>query len=251
MILRGNFLVLNYSKNNPVMKPIKTLGIILGMTLTFGGVSVLVRPALAIFPTQQQLETSTDQINAESLFERSTEKINRGDYQGAIADLERVIALNPNYIEAYCNRGMAYFGLGNLDIAIAQFDLALKVAPRHADALNRKGVVLAQQGNLERAVDNFDRALNFDSNFVDAYYNRGKIRTELGNFQWAIADYNQAIKLNPNLAEAYGNRGIVRARLGNKQKGLEDLQHAAKLFLDSGNMAGYQQTLAYIQMIQR
>lgn len=117
--------------------------------------------------------------------------------------------------------------------------------------MNRKGVVLAQQGNLKGAIDNFDRALYFDANFVDAYYNRGKARTELQNFQGAIADYNQAIKLDPNLPEAYGNRGFLRARLGNKQKGLEDLQQAAKLFLDSGNMAGYQQTLAYIQMIQR
>jgi tetratricopeptide (TPR) repeat protein len=83
------------------------------------------------------------------------------------------------------------------------------------------------------------------------YYNRGKARTELQNFQGAIADYNQAIKLDPNLPEAYGNRGFLRARLGNKQKGLEDLQQAAKLFLDSGNMAGYQQTLTYIQMIKR
>jgi hypothetical protein len=44
---------------------------------------------------------------------------------------------------------------------------------------------------------------------------------------------------------------LIRAQLGDNQEGLEDLQHAAKLFLDSGNMAGYQQTLTYIQMIQR
>ncbi len=53
------------------------------------------------------------------------------------------------------------------------------------------------------------------------------------------------------MAEAYGNRGFVRAQLGDKQLGLEDLQQAAKLFLDSGDMAGYQQTLAYIQLIQK
>ena len=114
MVLRGNFLVLSYNKNNSVMKPMKTSGIILGMTLTFGGLSVFVRPALAISPTQQHSTISAAQMNAENLFARGTEKIARGDYQGAIADFERVIALNPNYIEAYCNRGMAYFGLGNL-----------------------------------------------------------------------------------------------------------------------------------------
>ncbi len=163
MVFKGNFLVLSYST---VMKPIKTSGIILVMTLTFGGLSVFVRPALAISPTQQKSAISTNRMNAESLFERGTKKIARGDYQGAITDFDRVIELNPNYIEAYCNRGMAHLGLGNLSQAIAEFDLALQVAPRHADALNRKGIVLAQQGNLDRAVDSFGRALSFDSNFM-------------------------------------------------------------------------------------
>ena len=117
------------------MKQMKTLGILFGMTLTVGGLSVFVRPALAIASTQQQSAVSTERMNLESLFERGTEKINRGDYQSAIADLDRVIELDPNYIEAYCSRGMAEFGLGNLERAIAQFDLALQVAPRHADAL--------------------------------------------------------------------------------------------------------------------
>ncbi|MEY2830832.1 MAG: hypothetical protein RLZZ574_90, partial [Cyanobacteriota bacterium] len=67
----------------------------------------------------------------------------------------------------------------------------------------------------------------------------------------AIADYDAAIKLDPNLPEAYGNRGFLRAQLGQEQEGFNDLRHAAKLFLNLGNMAEYQQTLAYIQMIKR
>ena len=70
------------------------------------------------------------------------------------------------------------------------------------------------------------------------------------NFQQAIAEYDEAIKLNPNLAEAFGNRGFLRFQLGDKQEGLKDLQHAAELFLDEGNMDRYQQTIAFIQMIQ-
>ncbi|WP_019508099.1 tetratricopeptide repeat protein [Pleurocapsa sp. PCC 7319] len=70
------------------------------------------------------------------------------------------------------------------------------------------------------------------------------------NYQQAIAEYDEAIKLNPNLAEAFGNRGFLRFQLGEKQEGLKDLQHAAELFLDEGNVDRYQQTIAFIQMIQ-
>ena len=194
---------------------------------------------------------AANQKIAQDLYEQGIEKTQAGDYQGAIADFNRVIALNPNYIEAYCHRAMAHWDLGNYQKAMADFNLAIQVSPLHADAYNKRGVALAQQGNLNQALADFNQALLVDSNFVDAYYNRGKARTELGKYQGAIADYDRAIRLDPTLAEAYGNRGFLRAQLGNKQEGLEDLQHAAKLFLDAGNVFGYQQTIVYIQMIQQ
>ncbi len=250
MILRGEFLALNHSENNRVMKPIKISGIIIGMTLIIGGLLLPVRPTLANTPNKQQQAVSTKENDLQKLYEQGVNKIVLGDYQGAISDLGRVIVLNPEYVEAYCNRGMAHIGLGNPEKAIADFNLALQISPDHADAYNRRGVTLAQQGNLNQALADFDQAISFDSNFADAYYNRGKARTELGNYQGAMSDYNLAIKLDPNLAEAYGNRGFIHAHWGNSQKALKDLQQAAKLFLDAGNIAGYQQTLLYIQMIK-
>lgn len=196
-------------------------------------------------------DLATSETKALDLYNQGMEKTQVGDYQGAIADFDRVIAINPQYVEAYCHRGMAHWDLGNYAKAIADFNLAIKIFPHHADAYNRRGVALAQQGNFNQALADFNQALLVDPNFVDAYYNRGKAQTELGEYRDALNNYNQAIRLDPTLAEAYGNRGFLLAQLGDEQKGLQDLQQAAKLFFNAGNIFEYQQTLIYIEDIQR
>lgn len=114
-----------------------------------------------------------------------------------------------------------------------------------------RGVDKVERGNYQGAMVNFDQALRLKPNFAEAYYNRGLARSHLRNLQGAIADHNQVIRINPSLAEAHGNRGLIRYRLGNQRGAIADLQKAAQLFSDRGNKAGYQQTLAVIQMMQQ
>jgi len=113
------------------------------------------------------------QTKAEDFFILGEAKYKKGDYQGALAAYSQAIVLNPNYTQAYNNRGVACRALGD------------------------------KQG----AVDDYNQALRINPNLEAAYNNRGIARSQLGDKQGAIADYNQALRLNPNYAEAYYNRG--------------------------------------------
>ena len=46
---------------------------------------------------------------------------NKGQYDKAIEDYNRAIALDPNYASAYFNRGLAYEMLGNKSMAISDY----------------------------------------------------------------------------------------------------------------------------------
>jgi tetratricopeptide (TPR) repeat protein len=65
----------------------------------------------------------------------------KGDYDRAIADSTQALRLDPNFANAYSNRGNAYLRKRDYDRAIADYEAALRINPNDA------GV----KGNLETA----------------------------------------------------------------------------------------------------
>jgi tetratricopeptide (TPR) repeat protein len=56
------------------------------------------------------------------------------DIEGAIADYTEAIRLNPCFCEAYCNRGMANHRLGRYDEARQDYDMAVSTNSEYSDA---------------------------------------------------------------------------------------------------------------------
>ena len=52
-----------------------------------------------------------------------------GNYDQAIADLDKAIELSPSLAKAYHNRGLTYLSLGEADKAILDFDKAIEITP--------------------------------------------------------------------------------------------------------------------------
>src|SRR5439155_26586183 len=58
---------------------------------------------------------------------RGLAKEAKGDHDGAIADYNRAIELNPKHASAYNNRGIAKQAKGDLDGAIADYNRAIEL----------------------------------------------------------------------------------------------------------------------------
>ena len=101
-----------------------------------------------------------------------TDRLVGGDRDGSLADFDRALEADPDYPEAYNNRGVARHGLGDLAGALADFDRALEVAPGYVEAYNNRGTVRHALGDYLGAVADFDRALEIDRRRAEAYSNR-------------------------------------------------------------------------------
>jgi tetratricopeptide (TPR) repeat protein len=161
--------------------------------------------------------------------DRGNERATAGDIQGAIADFDEAIQLNPKFTEAYNNRGNARVILGDKQGALADFNKAIELNPKDSEAYNNRGNIRADIGNRQGALIDFDRAIQLNPKYAEAYNNRGNTRLMLDNQQGALADFNKAIQLNPKDVEAYNNRGNLRINLGDKQGALADFDRAIQL----------------------
>ena len=76
-----------------------------------------------------------------------------GEYALAIEDLGAAISLDPGYLSAYVNRGVAAHGLGDHAAAVADFDHAIGVDPERLDAYAHRARALTLLGRDDRAAE--------------------------------------------------------------------------------------------------
>lgn len=130
---------------------------------------------------------------------RASLRLDRNDYEGAVADASEALRLNPDYADAAHARAEALQGLGRID----------------------------------EALDDFSRAISLDPGNGSRYYNRAIALSAKGDFASSIVDYSKAIRMTPDNSAAYNNRGIVYLRLGDSGRALEDIKTAcAKGYAD-------------------
>src|SRR5262249_24985204 len=73
----------------------------------------------------------------------------KGRSDEAMVHYEEAIKLQPNYADAYYNRGNVLFAKGRVDEAIADWETALQIQPNDADAHTGLGNALLRKGSVQ------------------------------------------------------------------------------------------------------
>ena len=106
----------------------------LGQPLLLGSTTALATGAV-LLSTQAAVAQSADDF-----FKRGNAKYKNGDYQGAIVDYNKAIAINPQLAEAYTNRGNTKVRSGDYQGAIIDYNKAIAINPQDADAYQSRGI---------------------------------------------------------------------------------------------------------------
>jgi tetratricopeptide (TPR) repeat protein len=94
--------------------------------------------------------------------------------------------------------------LGDIEGALADFDEAIRLNPDLAAAYHSRGAALAAKGDLERALADFEEAIRLKPDFANAYFGRARIReNDSENPDAAIADFEKYLELSDGEREEY------------------------------------------------
>lgn len=174
--------------------------------------------------SQQDSSAEAFEDDTDALYQSGSDRIDRGDYVGAIADMTKVIEGDPKNPDAYTSRAIAYGKKGEIDKALNDFAEAEKLGGDRANIYTNRSNLYADQGNTEQALSELEVATKADPHFAGSFFNRAQIYFKQKRYSEALADLNIVIKLEPNNTEALHRRGLIFYLLGDKRDAISDFK---------------------------
>ena len=99
---------------------------------------------------------------AQDLLDQGMRRREARDFQGAVAVLDQLVAYCPYYAEGYNQRAFANFLQQEFDAALVDLDRAIALIPTHIAALSGRGLTLIGLGRQEDANAAFRAALELN-----------------------------------------------------------------------------------------
>jgi len=181
----------------------------------------------ALVDINQVLAQAPSNASAYSLLGMA--KIRQKDFTGAISSLNRAVELEPQNAYFICGLAMTKSEFGDIAGAFLDFNQALELNPGYGLAYNGRGYLKQQQNDLDGAVSDFNQAIDSDPKNLMFFINRGIAKSEKGDMPGAMVDFDQAIEIDPKNATAYLDRGDVKRKAGNFASAILDFNHAIEL----------------------
>src|SRR5213594_85539 len=192
-------------------------------------------------------------VSPEHLVEQANERFQLQDYYGAIHLLEEVIATGRAFADAHHLLGLSYSLAGQPEKALEQLDRALALNPNYIEALIHRALVLNELGREEEANAVLRRARQVTSErragfhthvaaklanqhaaLAQAYY-------EAGGLNESIAQYEAALELGPAFHDVRYKLGRMLLDAGRALEAHEHFQIIVRerpSFLDAAAMLG-------------
>jgi len=119
--------------------------------------------------------------------DRGVEYSQKGDYDRALKEFDKALAIDQRSAEIYNNRGIAYSKNGEYDLAIADFKRALEIKPESAEFNYNLGITYAKKGQPELGLSKVNRAIEINPSDAFVYTTRARMYMDLACSDWKHA----------------------------------------------------------------
>lgn len=172
------------------------------------------------------------------------------DYADAIEQFGIVIQEQPNYANAYFNRGELHFQTDDFEKAITDYSAALRLQPNDAQFRNSRAHSLLMLNRNKEALADYRKAAELEPTKGEWWADLADAYQFLGQDREAMSAYRLAIEANRKLGRAYQNAAWLMAtcpdsKIRNPKNALEAARRAIEL--DGDGDPRYLDTLAAAQ----
>jgi tetratricopeptide (TPR) repeat protein len=179
-----------------------------------------------------------------SLFLRSNLKTESKDYHGALADLDRLVVLQPNSSVVYYHRGyLKQHHLKDFAGALSDYSRLVEMNPNVASAYLNRGLLQEQDiHDFPAALADYNRVLEIVAKTstpndpllvaerkASIYYFIARLKAEkMQDYRGALADYNRIPLSSSQEPKFYWDRAKVKARLQDIKGAMTDVNLAMR-----------------------
>ena len=96
------------------------------------------------------------------------------------------------------NRAVELAESGQYDEALALVNKGIKLDANNANSWYNKGIILFKMGRYQDALNSFAQAADIDPEFTEAWYNKGMALMCSGKYLEAIRAFNKVLKIHPH-----------------------------------------------------
>ena len=153
--------------------------------------------------------------------------LQQGRPADALEPLRAVVRLRPGSPHAVSNLGAVLAGLKRHDEVLALTEAALARGLVAAPVHTARGVALQALGRRDEALEAYRAAIAIDPRSGDAANNLGTLLSAMDRHAEALDAFDKALAVKPAFAEALNNRGVSLAALGREDEAIAAYRAAA------------------------
>ncbi|MCE9626643.1 MAG: DUF2723 domain-containing protein [Candidatus Eisenbacteria bacterium] len=135
------------------------------------------------------------------------------DFPKAIAEMERVQRMFPDWVEIQVPLGGIYLAAGDTAKAWSFYDKLVKQVPNSAEAHYYRGASLGYRGDPQGAIEEFKISMRLDPNYGYPYYDLFATLWETGQREEAVSVLERWVALHPDDQEGAARLQEARSRL--------------------------------------
>ena len=173
------------------------------------------------------------------------------DYDAAQTDIDHALRLEPNTPALLVNRAMIRYYKEDLRGAMIDYDKVVELDPTNLMARYNRGLLSFAVGAKNDALNDFDYYIRHEPDNLLARYNRAVLLSELGKYREAIPDFDKVLEAYPDFYQGYYARSEAKRKSGDTAGGKQDYDKAMALYEKSKTASPDDEALADADRVRK